>query len=194
MKSVSWCATPASASRPRRRQRIFREFEQADERIARSYGGTGLGLSISERIVKRMGGRITLESKPGVGSTFEVSVPLAASRRQWQRTEGVRGAGSDRTVDHAGGAAEHRGLAGRAAAATLGRPDLHGLGYRGGAGAAAGTDLARRPDRSRAWAQTRSRRWARRRALHATQRIVMFTPAARHELQPLRVPPPSPAI
>src|SRR5882724_6552718 len=64
---------------PEAQQRIFREFEQADERIARSYGGTGLGLSISERIVKRMGGRITLESQPGVGSTFEVSIPLAAS-------------------------------------------------------------------------------------------------------------------
>jgi len=64
---------------PEAQARIFREFEQADERIARSYGGTGLGLSISERIVKRMGGRITLESKPGAGSTFEVSVPLPAS-------------------------------------------------------------------------------------------------------------------
>src|ERR1700704_5112258 len=64
---------------PEAQARIFREFEQADERIARSYGGTGLGLSISDRIVRRMGGRITLESKPGVGSTFEVSVPLAAS-------------------------------------------------------------------------------------------------------------------
>jgi PAS domain S-box-containing protein len=64
---------------PEAQQRIFREFEQADERIARSYGGTGLGLSISERIVKRMGGRITLESSPGVGSTFEVSIPLTAS-------------------------------------------------------------------------------------------------------------------
>ena len=60
-------------------QRIFREFEQADERIARSYGGTGLGLSISERIVKRMGGRITLQSQPGAGSTFEVSVPLGTA-------------------------------------------------------------------------------------------------------------------
>jgi PAS domain S-box-containing protein len=63
---------------PDAQARIFREFEQADERIARNYGGTGLGLSISERIVKRMGGRIALESKPGAGSTFEVSIPLAA--------------------------------------------------------------------------------------------------------------------
>jgi PAS domain S-box-containing protein len=64
---------------PDAQRRVFREFEQADERIARSYGGTGLGLSISERIVKRMGGRITLESTPGVGSTFEVAIPLTAS-------------------------------------------------------------------------------------------------------------------
>ncbi|SEM99244.1 ATP-binding protein [Bradyrhizobium sp. OK095] len=61
-------------------QRIFREFEQADERVARTYGGTGLGLAISERIVKRMGGRITLTSEPGKGSTFEVAVPLAPSQ------------------------------------------------------------------------------------------------------------------
>jgi signal transduction histidine kinase len=64
---------------PEAQARIFRKFEQADERIARSYGGTGLGLSISERIVKRMGGRIALESEPGAGSTFEVSVPLPAT-------------------------------------------------------------------------------------------------------------------
>jgi PAS domain S-box-containing protein len=64
---------------PEAQERIFHEFEQADDRIARSYGGTGLGLSISERIVKRMGGRITLESTPGEGSTFEVSLSLAPS-------------------------------------------------------------------------------------------------------------------
>ncbi|MBI5322733.1 ATP-binding protein [Bradyrhizobium sp.] len=64
---------------PEAQSRIFREFEQASDGIARSYGGTGLGLSISERIVRRMGGRITLESKPGEGSTFEVSIPLTAA-------------------------------------------------------------------------------------------------------------------
>jgi PAS domain S-box-containing protein len=61
---------------PEAQSRIFREFEQADERVARTYGGTGLGLAISDRIVKRMGGRITLESESGRGSTFEVSIPL----------------------------------------------------------------------------------------------------------------------
>ena len=65
---------------PEAQSRIFREFEQADDRVARTYGGTGLGLAISERIIKRMGGRITLESTPGKGSTFEVAVPLAPSQ------------------------------------------------------------------------------------------------------------------
>ena len=65
---------------PEAQSRIFREFEQADERFARTYGGTGLGLAISERIVKRMGGRITLESEPGKGSTFEVAIPLVPSQ------------------------------------------------------------------------------------------------------------------
>ncbi|HVX78376.1 MAG TPA: ATP-binding protein [Bradyrhizobium sp.] len=71
---------------PEAQKRIFREFEQADERIARDYGGTGLGLSISERIVRRMGGRITLESQPGVGSTFEVSVPLVGTGNDTAKT------------------------------------------------------------------------------------------------------------
>ncbi|MCG2669409.1 ATP-binding protein [Bradyrhizobium sp. GCM10023182] len=71
---------------PEAQSRIFREFEQADDRVARTYGGTGLGLAISERIVKRMGGRITLESAPGKGSTFEVAIPLAPSQGEAGQT------------------------------------------------------------------------------------------------------------
>jgi signal transduction histidine kinase/DNA-binding response OmpR family regulator len=167
---------------PEAQQRIFREFEQADERIARSYGGTGLGLSISERIVKRMGGRITLESKLGAGSTFEVSIPLAASD---------------------GGGGEHK---------TFAAPDLTGQSIMLVAPQSIeATLVARRlqrwgsqtcmvPDITVAQALLPERTWHAvliDRALgaeevvtlgeaaraHATQRIVMFTPAARHELQ-----------
>ena len=61
---------------PEAQARIFQEFEQADERIAQNYGGTGLGLSISERIVRRMGGHISLQSVAGKGSTFSFAIPM----------------------------------------------------------------------------------------------------------------------
>lgn len=61
---------------PEAQARIFQEFEQADERIAQDYGGTGLGLSISERIVRRMGGHISLQSTIGKGSTFSFTIPM----------------------------------------------------------------------------------------------------------------------
>jgi PAS domain S-box-containing protein len=166
---------------PEAQQRIFREFEQADEHIARSYGGTGLGLSISERIVKRMGGRITLESTPGVGSTFEVSIPLAVA-----------------------GGSEHK---------TFVAPDLTGqsimlvspesievsltsrrLQRWGGQTCMVGdvdVALALLPERSwqailidHALGSAGIEKLGEAARLHAMQRIVMFTPATRQELQP----------
>jgi PAS domain S-box-containing protein len=56
--------------------RVFLEFEQADTGPTRKFGGTGLGLTISKRIVERMNGSLVLDSAPGKGSSFLVTLPL----------------------------------------------------------------------------------------------------------------------
>jgi signal transduction histidine kinase len=61
----------------RERRKIFQPFYQVDHRLSRHGSGCGLGLSIVENITRAHGGKVSLESEPGGGSTFAISIPVA---------------------------------------------------------------------------------------------------------------------
>jgi signal transduction histidine kinase/CheY-like chemotaxis protein len=169
---------------PEAQQRIFREFEQADEGTARHYGGTGLGLSISERIVRRMNGRIALQSALGAGSTFEVTIPLDAAGNQPAAFAPPDLTGQSMML-----------VAPQTIEASLTARRLE----RWGAQTCMVSDIAvarallpERPwhavliDRALGAADTDA--LAQTALAHSAQRIVLLTPAMRHEVKPSRLP------
>ncbi|RPI94022.1 MAG: response regulator, partial [Chloroflexi bacterium] len=56
---------------------LFIAFQQIDNSLTRTVGGTGMGLPLAKSLIELQGGRIWVESEPGVGSTFSVTIPTA---------------------------------------------------------------------------------------------------------------------
>ncbi len=84
--------------------RLFARFVQGDGGIGKRYGGTGLGLEISRSLARMMGGDIAVESQPGTGSCFTVTLPLgpceAPAPAEPSAAAGTaRGPGAGRVLD-----------------------------------------------------------------------------------------------
>jgi PAS domain S-box-containing protein len=67
---------------PEQMGNIFNPFEQGDNSTTRRFGGSGLGLAITDHLVRLMGGTISVDSTPDIGSCFTVRLPYTPVRRQ----------------------------------------------------------------------------------------------------------------
>jgi signal transduction histidine kinase len=74
---------------PDQQARIFGRFYQVDGSSTRRFGGTGLGLAIVKETIEAHSGSVAVQSKPGVGSHFSFTVPIAAGRA-WRRAQPAR--------------------------------------------------------------------------------------------------------
>jgi PAS domain S-box-containing protein len=88
---------------------VFEEFYQADSNLTRRYGGTGLGLAISRRLARLMGGDVTATSEPGRGSSFALSLPIAAPAASGTVAPDL-GPGADAALPHAGAGGPAEGV------------------------------------------------------------------------------------
>ncbi|MDZ7796131.1 MAG: PAS domain S-box protein [Candidatus Marinimicrobia bacterium] len=101
---VFYVADSGTGVSPQKIEAIFDRFVQADMAISRSYEGSGLGLSIARAYADMLGGKIHVESTPGRGSTFYISLPLdtAGSRNTTddikRSSAAVRGSGKNKTL------------------------------------------------------------------------------------------------
>ena len=72
---VTGALSPPSLAAERRR--IFQEFSQVEHPIQKRVRGSGLGLPLATRLAELLGGRVSVESQPGVGSTFSAVIPVS---------------------------------------------------------------------------------------------------------------------
>jgi CheY-like chemotaxis protein len=88
--------------KPDQLERLFQPFVQGDASTGRDYGGTGLGLAITKKFCELMGGRISVESAAGQGSTFEIVLPATVAGHRvgdGSVEEAQDGAGVDETAE-----------------------------------------------------------------------------------------------